>query len=458
MKIKNFLPAIADPGLWLRGIARETWGKGIVLLLACGCLGLGSGKAQERPDSVAREFLVLNRGGQFDQASAMFAPSLRNQVSAAMLEQVWKGLVSAYGPDSGIQGMVSRPYDTLMVEMVTCHFSKANLTLNVVVNRKGDLVGYTVARVRLLDAGYTAEASRFAQRPDTLHTPTGDIFGTLMVPSGHGSGAVALILAGSGAVDRDGNSLPGEHSDVYFLLAEGLAGEGIASLRFDKRGIGQSAPAMQDERKVSLENYVSDAAGWINKLRAANRFSTLIVIGHSEGSLIGMMAARLAGANGFVSISGMGVPMDSILMVQLKDKLNDTLYAESLKILKMLRAGKKVSDVPQPLLPLFTPAIQPYLISEIRVSPTREIARLRIPVLVIQGKNDVQVTEGDARKLAAASWHGKLLLMDHMTHMLKDAGPTYLENMKTYQDASLPLDSALVPAIVAYSRELRDRD
>ncbi len=458
MEFEKTVSASPRPRPWLSGLTRRLLVKPMLLLLVCGCMGLGSGQAQGKADSVTREFLALDQAGQFDRASAMFDPSLRNQISPVMLGQVWKGLVSSYGMDSGIQRMISRPYDSLILELVTCHFSRANLTLSLAINRNGYLIGFHIAQIKPLDLGSGEDSSRFAQEPDTLHTASGEIFGTLMKPQkGNRSGAVALILAGSGAVDRDGNSLPSEHSDVYLLLAEGLAGQGIASLRFDKRGIGQSATAMQDERKISVGDYVSDAAGWIKKLREEKHFSTIVVIGHSEGSLIGMMAAREADAEGFVSISGMGMPIDSILMIQLKDKMNDTLYAESLGILMKLRAGEEVADVPQALLPLFTPAVQPYLISEIRISPTREIARLKVPVLVIQGKNDLQITQGDARRLAAASVHGKLLMLDSMTHMLKDAGPTYQDNMKTYQDPSLPLDPGLVPAIVDYTHGLAHR-
>ena len=97
--------------------------------------------------------------------------------------------------------------------------------------------------VAMMHAGASArQAAGPASSPIELTTPAGAIAGTLVMPAGAGRVPVALIIAGSGPTDRDGNSalLPGKH-DAYRLLAEALAAQGIASVRYDKRGVAASA-------------------------------------------------------------------------------------------------------------------------------------------------------------------------------------------------------------------------
>ncbi|MGH8164360.1 MAG: alpha/beta hydrolase [Rhodanobacteraceae bacterium] len=113
-------------------------------------------------------------------------------------------------------------------------------------------------------------------QPITLKTATGDISGTLVAPSGSSAHPVVLIIAGSGPTDRDGNSAvaagPGKsvHPDSYRLLASDLAAQGIASVRYDKRGVGASAAAMagQTECDYRFDTGVTDAAAQIASVYA----------------------------------------------------------------------------------------------------------------------------------------------------------------------------------------------
>jgi len=133
----------------------------------------------------------------------------------------------------------------------------------------------------------------------TLVTPTGNLAGTLLTPSGSGPFPLVVIIAGSGPTDRDGNSplLPGANNSLR-LLAEGLAERGIASLRYDKRGVGGSRAALAGEAELRFTTGADDAAAWVTKLRADPRFSTITVVGHSEGSLLGMLATQHSPVDG----------------------------------------------------------------------------------------------------------------------------------------------------------------
>jgi hypothetical protein len=174
-------------------------------------------------------------------------------------------------------------------------------------------------------AGKHAADTTFVTESITLETSTGTLFGTLERPQTRLPVPVVLIIAGSGPTDRDGNSplLKGANNSLK-LLAAALAAHGIASVRYDKRGIGETGKAMQlaaekaktmlREEDLSFETYIDDAVGWGKQLRADRRFSSITVLGHSEGSLIGMVAAQKMGARAYVSIAGAGRPIQQIIL------------------------------------------------------------------------------------------------------------------------------------------------
>lgn len=288
-----------------------------------------------------------------------------------------------------------------------------------------------------------------------LKTATGDIYGTLTIADLGKTTPVVLIIAGSGPTDRNGNSTLGIHPNTYKMLAQGLAKSGIASLRFDKRGIGQSKGAMSSESDLRFETYVNDAIEWISMLKSDKRFSSVIVLGHSEGSLIGMIAAGQAKAAGFISIAGVGKPADKILKEQLKDKLPMSLLAESNRILDSLKAGKTVVTVNPALASLYRPSVQPYMISWIKYDPAKEISKLKIPVMIVQGTTDLQVTVEDAKLLAAAKPDARLLILENMNHVLKEAEADVQKNMATYQNPALPLKAGLMDGIIQFIKSRR---
>jgi len=132
----------------------------------------------------------------------------------------------------------------------------------------------------------------FSESEIILKTSTGDISGTLTVPCNVKTSPVVLIIAGSGPTDRNCNSSLGIKTNAYKMLAEKFWRKGISTLRFDKRGIGKSKTAMIDENEATFETYIDDVVGWISLLQSDQRFSRIIVLGHSEGSLIGIIACR----------------------------------------------------------------------------------------------------------------------------------------------------------------------
>jgi pimeloyl-ACP methyl ester carboxylesterase len=281
-----------------------------------------------------------------------------------------------------------------------------------------------------------------------LGTKTGALHGTLDLPDRSAPFPVALIISGSGPTDRDGNQ-PLMRNDSLKLLGAALASRGIAALRFDKRGIGESAAAGPREADLRFETYVDDAVQWIEWLRHDRRFSTVAIVGHSEGALIGILAAKKAKVDALVSIAGAARPAPALLREQLAGKLTPSLKERSDWILGELVAGRTVADVPQELLVLYRPSVQPYLISWFKYDPAREIAGLECPLLIVQGTTDIQIPVEDAKRLAASRSGAELGVIDGMNHVLKRA-TSPAEQQAAYTDPSLPIDPGAVEKVVTF--------
>lgn len=287
----------------------------------------------------------------------------------------------------------------------------------------------------------------------TLNTPTGDIHGRLMLPGGSTPCPVVLIIAGSGPTDMNGNSTGMTNNSLLYLARE-LAANGIASVRYDKRGIGKSTAAGSKEEDLRFDHYVDDAAAWAEKLAADARFSKVIIAGHSEGSLIGMVAAgRSKAVKAYVSISGCGSPAYEILEKQLQGQPMQ-IQQESAAISKELRDGRTVEEIPFYFTALYRNSVQPYLISWFAYNPAVEIARLDIPVLILQGDKDIQVGTEEAEKLHASQPASSLYIIKDMNHVLKQCNTADAKTqMATYSNADLPIKPELIERIAEFVKE-----
>jgi alpha-beta hydrolase superfamily lysophospholipase len=313
-------------------------------------------------------------------------------------------------------------------------------------------------------ASGAAPAQPFSTEQVEMPTATGTIRGALVVPPASDKVPIVLIVAGSGPTDRNGNSalLPGKNN-AYKMLAESLAAAGIASLRYDKRGLGASAKAAgAGESSLRFDTYVDDAASWVAQLRTDKRFSRVIVAGHSEGSLIGMLAARKAQADGFVSIAGVAHRASEVLRDQLRPQIGalPALWDGNETILASLERGVVVDALPPAvqavpaIAQLYRPSVQPYLISWFKFVPSSEIAALSVPVLILQGTTDIQVSVDEAKGLKAARPDAELILVDGMNHVMKHAPADRMQNVATYSNPDLQIVPDVPNAIVAFVRRV----
>jgi len=293
------------------------------------------------------------------------------------------------------------------------------------------------------------------QRPMTLDTGTGELFGSLLLPKSETPVPVVLIISGSGPTDRDGNNPDGGRNDSLKRLAWVLAKHNIASVRYDKRGVAASLAATPDERNLTLQAYVSDAEAWGRKLKADPRFGQLILLGHSEGALVASLAAPKVDAAAVISLSGSARPVDQVLRQQLSNRLPPPLMLRSNQLLDSLKAGKTDDNVPPPLQVIFRPSVQPYLISLFREDPAAAFARLKMPALIIQGSHDIQVGVEDARLLKAAKPDAELVVIEGMNHVLRIVPNDMKRQLASYKDPNLPLAAELGNQILGFIDGLR---
>jgi len=288
------------------------------------------------------------------------------------------------------------------------------------------------------------------QRPISLDTGHGELHGSLLLPKSEQPVPVVLIISGSGPTDRDGNNPDGGRNDSLKRLAWVLAKHNIASVRYDKRGVAASLAATPDDRNLTLDAYVSDAVAWGHKLKADSRLGPLIVLGHSEGALIATLAAPQLDAAAVISVSGTARPVDQVLRQQLSYRLPPALMLRSNELLDSLKAGRVDEDVPPQLQVIFRPSVQPYLITLFREDPSAAFARLKMPALIIQGSNDIQVGVGDAQMLKAAKPDAQLALIEGMNHVMRIVPNDIKRQLASYKDPQLPLAAELGTKILGF--------
>jgi uncharacterized protein len=252
-----------------------------------------------------------------------------------------------------------------------------------------------------------------------LSTGWGKLSGTLLLPDGAGPWTGVLLVAGSGPTDRDGNNplLPAPIDNLK-RLAQALAARGIASLRYDKRGVGASIYPGLSEEALRFEHLVDDAVLLAALLAGRKDIARVVLVGHSEGALISALAAADAHASAVVSVAGAGSRASTLMRRQIEGNLPADLAGPALAALDALEQQQPVADVPDDLILLFRPTVQPYLMSWFRHDPPAVLADLQVPVLLVHGTADAQLGVEHARWLQAGKPEARLTIVPEMDHLL----------------------------------------
>ena len=294
------------------------------------------------------------------------------------------------------------------------------------------------------------------ESPYTIHSGGLGLAATLTLPRGaRGAVPVALIIAGSGPTDRNGNSLLGIRPNAYAQLAWRLAERGIATLRYDKRGLPGTQGTF-DITNMTLDDFAADARVAAESLSRDPRFSRVVFIGHSEGASLALIAARQgAPVAGVAHVSGLGRGLGEVLREQLSRQFDSAIMIRYDTAMKHYLLGEQPADVPSELAMLFIPVNRTYLRSMADFDPSGAIRAVRQPILIVQGETDLQASVADAARLHAARPDAKLVLLPAVNHVLKHmTDQTMAGQMTTYNDPTVPIVPEVARAITDWINAL----
>lgn len=271
----------------------------------------------------------------------------------------------------------------------------------------------------------------------------GVISASLMMPKGD-KVPVVLIIGGSGPMTKAGIA------NGFILLADALKREGIATISYDKVAAGGSIVTDFKESDATIEYYVQDAKLVVDKIKKDKRFSKVYIAGHSQGSLVAALVAKNTDIDGIISLAGPGRKIGDVIIEQLKRNPYNTeeILSEGKAIMDKLEKGENVKEIPEYYKYLFKESVHNLMRSWLPLSPADEYASLNIPVLIIQGGNDIQISLEDAKILDKVAKDSKLVILDKMSHVLKDVENE--NDISIYKDNEAPINTEMVKEIVQF--------
>lgn len=270
------------------------------------------------------------------------------------------------------------------------------------------------------------------------------IDGTLLLPKNQSPSKLVILIAGSGPTDRDGNQ-SFMKNDALKKLAEFLANSGIASFRYDKRIVKQIRTRNID-KNILFDDFVTDAKSVIDFFKPT--FEKIIVAGHSQGSLVGLLALN-SGASGFISLAGAGKSIDAVIIDQIS-KTAPMFLEDSKRVINSLKKGETTENFPLALTSIFNLDIQSFMINWMKYNPAQIISEIAIPCLIINGDNDLQVSIEEAKILHQSAQNSTLLIVENMNHVLVKIEGDDLENAKSYNDRTLEIAEEVKNAMLKY--------
>jgi dienelactone hydrolase len=382
------------------------------VLLALAMLVPLAAAAQEdgakRPDAAAtaRQLLAHMDAGEYAQAEAMFGADMAAAVPVDKLQAVWESLPAQAGEAKGRGEPVVESANGAQMATIALHYGKAELVAKVVVADDGHVVGFMIQPAPPPPAPAVAADANFHETDFSVGEGERALPGTLAMPNGDGPFPAVVLVHGSGPQDRDetiGANKP------FLDIARGLAAQGIAVLRYEKRSHARPQDFASGNFGVDDEttNDAVLAAAALRKTPGIDP-ARVFVLGHSQG---GMMAPRIAAKSGHVAgLVLMAAPSRSLLDIVIEQNrrlavLDDgkTSDAERAAINNLVEQVRTIRD---PKTDPSTKSIlgQPvgYWRSVDALDPVKEAETDALPMLVLQGARDIQVVDADWQNWKAA--------------------------------------------------------
>ena len=248
-----------------------------------------------------------------------------------------------------------------------------------------------------------------------------------------------IWVHGSGGVDRNGSPI-----NYIQQFREAINQKNIAFFSFDKRTSNPKNAAFLTD--ILIEDFVSDVELVIAHFKNDARFTSIILAGHSQGSLLAFLASK--NVDKIISIAGAGETIDKTIVRQITNQ-NEAFGKLTDNYFKELKETGEIKEVDPNLLSLFSPQNQPFLMSWMDLNPIDEIKKVNIPTFIIQGDKDIQVQILDAENLSKAKPNAQFLIIKNMNHVLKTIEKDE-DNLKSYMTDSFPISEVLINEITNF--------
>ncbi|NNK82335.1 MAG: alpha/beta hydrolase, partial [Flavobacteriaceae bacterium] len=226
----------------------------------------------------------------------------------------------------------------------------------------------------------------------------------------------------------------------------------IATFRYDKRIVKQIKQGNPNVN-ILFDDFVTDAISVVDYFKKDKTYKKIYVIGHSQGSLVGLLAAKDR-ADGFISIAGAGRSIDEVIIEQINR--NAPMFIEDTKrVFNVLKEGKTTEEYPPALASIFNIGVQPFIMNWMSYNPQEIIKSLKIPALILNGTKDLQITEEDAKLLKKAQPNAQLSIIENMNHVLFTIEGDSLENYKSYNESIHDVSSELISVLLNFIEPLK---
>ncbi|MCD6018220.1 MAG: hypothetical protein K0S53_1341 [Bacteroidetes bacterium] len=342
---------------------------------------------------------------QYDSCFMMFDTSMANKFNVDMLEGMWKTIPKYMGEYKGYTSVTSEKKDSMDIVMVRCEFEKTKMDLQFAYKGNNKIMGMYFVPPKNKNAYVAPEyvlQHKYYETKIAVKTGTLSLPGALCVPNNVKNPPVVILLAGSGPNDKDESIGPNKPLKD---LATGLASNGIATYRYDKRTLTYAKESSQQMDKFDLnKEVIDDALSAVEMLKKNPEFknSKIFIVGHSLGAMCApLIASKSKSVNGIVLLAGNAQPLEDLLLEQYNyvfgiDSINadekkeiDTLT----KQIKILKDPKLLKAATKEQLPLNLPSF--YWQSFTKYNQVQVAKKIKQPILVIQGERDYQVTMAD---------------------------------------------------------------
>jgi len=292
----------------------------------------------------------------------------------------------------------------------------------------------------------------FTETEVNIPTNSVTINGTLLTPKSEEKVPLIIIIPGSGPTDRDGNNITLKNNSLKYL-SENLSSKKIATYRFDKSVLSLTKDDKEKIDSLTFDTFIDEAKSIIKYFKLSENYTKIIVAGHSQGSLVGIISSK-ENVDGFISIAGAGSSIDKILIEQI-EKQAPFLKEDTEKVITELKKGYLVDEFNPMLVSLFNKQVQPFLISWMNYYPQNELEKLTIPILIINGTKDIQVNITEAKLLHDSNANSQLFMIENMNHLFKEIKGDDTENMQSYSNPNLPVMEELINIITTFVDEIK---